>query len=73
MLYTLLEGIRFIGTAFLPVLPCRMPEVFRQLGIPVPSEKGCLKALCWGGLSYQPGEPQPVYPRIELPAEIVEK
>ncbi|MCM2279518.1 MAG: methionine--tRNA ligase [Oligoflexia bacterium] len=67
VLYTLLEGIRWTATALLPLLPFRMPEVFRQLGIEVPAEKGALSALKWGEKTYRPLEPSPIYPRIELP------
>jgi methionyl-tRNA synthetase len=69
-LYTLLEGIRWVATAFLPVLPFRMPEVFRQLGVATPPELGAIAALKWGQNPLQPGEPTPIYPRIELPAEL---
>jgi hypothetical protein len=44
-----------------------MPEVFRQLGIDAPAGKGALRDLKWGALSYRPGEPKPIYPRLELP------
>jgi len=67
VLYTLLEGIRWIATALMPVLPFGMPEVFRQLQQPQPPEKGALKALQWGVAKHQPGEPKPLYPRLELP------
>ncbi|MCM2324443.1 MAG: methionine--tRNA ligase, partial [Oligoflexia bacterium] len=67
VLYTLLEGIRWVATALLPVLPFRMPEVFRQLGLEAPAELGALSALKWGEKSYVPGAPSPIYPRLELP------
>jgi methionyl-tRNA synthetase len=66
VLYVLLEGIRWTATALLPVLPFGMPEVFRQLEQPVPSENGALSRLTWGAVKHQPGEPKPVYPRLEL-------
>ncbi len=69
VLYTLLEGIRWTATALLPVLPFGMPEVFRQLAVEVPAEKNALKNLVWGKQSYQPGEPKPTYPRLELPKD----
>ncbi len=69
VLYTLMEGIRWIATALMPVLPFGMPEVFRQLGIPTPKEQGCLRELVWGQVKHQPGEPKPLYPRLELPKE----
>jgi methionyl-tRNA synthetase len=67
VLYTLLEGIRWVATGLLPVLPSGMPKVFAQLAIPAPAEKGGLAALKWGGLEYKPGEPSPIYPRLEMP------
>jgi methionyl-tRNA synthetase len=66
VLWTLLEGIRWIATALMPVLPFRMPEVFRQLDQPAPAELGGLRDLTWGETRFQPGEPKPIYPRIEL-------
>ena len=68
VLYTLLEGIRWVATALLPVLPFQMPEVFRQLRLPEPALKNCLRELKWGGVVHKPGEPKPIYPRLELPA-----
>jgi methionyl-tRNA synthetase len=67
VLYTLLEGIRWIATSLIPILPFGMPEVFKQLGTDAPPAKGSIQSLTWGELSYQPGEPKPIYPRIELP------
>lgn len=68
-LYTLLEGIRWTATALLPLLPFGMPDVFRQLGVEAPAEKGALGTLKWGAQSYCPVEPKPLYPRLEMPAE----
>ncbi|MGK5083303.1 methionine--tRNA ligase [Bdellovibrionota bacterium FG-1] len=67
VLYTLLEGIRWIATGLMPVLPFGMPKVFEQLEIPQPPEKGALASLKWGQMQYRPGEPKPLYPRLELP------
>lgn len=69
VLYTLLEGIRWVATTLMPVLPFGMPEVFRQLGMETPSEFGALAKLKWGETAIQPGEPKPIYPRLEMPAE----
>lgn len=69
VLFTLLEGIRWLATVWMPVLPFGMPEVFRQLGLKVPAEKGALSGLRWGQLSLKPAEPKPVYPRLELAKE----
>jgi methionyl-tRNA synthetase len=68
VLYTLLEGIRWVATALLPVLPFGMPDVFRQLGVAAPAQKGAFVGLKWGEPSFQPVEPKPLYPRLEMPA-----
>lgn len=65
-LATILEGIRWIATAFLPLLPDKMPEVFKQLGVPAPELQSSLKNLEWGAYSFRPETPSPIYPRIEL-------
>ena len=67
VLYTLLEGIRWVATGLMPVLPFGMPKVFAQLECPVPAEKGGLARLKWGELAYNPGAPSPIYPRLEMP------
>ena len=69
VLFTLMEGIRWTATAFLPILPNGMLEVFRQLGVPAAEPMGGLAKLEWGNLGIRPGEPKPIYPRIELPKE----
>lgn len=66
VLYTLLEGTRWIATTMLPILPFKMPEVFRQLNVAPPAEKAALLNLRWGEISYCPLEPTPIYPRLEL-------
>ncbi len=69
VLYTLMEGIRWTATAFLPILPNGMLEVFRQLAVDAPGELGGIEKLAWGQVGICPGEPKPIYPRIELPKE----
>jgi len=69
VLYTLLEGIRWVATSLMPILPFGMPDVFRQLGLEQPSEKGALRDLAWGKNNYQPIEPKPIFPRLEIPVE----
>lgn len=69
VLFTLMEGIRWTATAFLPILPNGMLEVFRQLGVPAAEPMGGLVKIEWGTLGIKPGEPKPIYPRIELPKE----
>lgn len=73
-MFTLLEGIRWLATAWLPVLPFGMPEVFRQIGISAPFtqgvapgiEQGAIATLQWGNSKFLPIEPKPIYPRLEL-------
>ena len=67
VLATLLEGIRWTATALLPVLPFGMPKLFEQLGLESPGLQGALDRLAWGGIKIVPGEPKPLYPRLELP------
>jgi methionyl-tRNA synthetase len=70
VLYTLLEGIRWTATALLPVLPFKMPDVFRQLGVKAPEEQGAFRELSWGAAGqFKPVQPEPLYPRLELPPE----
>lgn len=69
VLYTLMEGIRWTAAAFLPILPNGMLEVFRQLGVEAPVGLGGTAKLEWGQVGICPGEPKPIYPRIELPKE----
>lgn len=68
-LYTLMEGVRWMATALKPLVPFRMPEAFRQLGVLEPSDFGGLAGLAWGETEFTPVEPSPIYPRIELPVD----
>ena len=70
VLYTLLEGIRWIATSLQPILPFGMPEVFRQLGVEPSADRGGIASLDWGKTAYRPVEPKPIYPRIELPNNV---
>jgi len=70
VLYTLLEGIRWIATSLQPILPFGMPEVFRQLGVEPSADRGGIASLEWGKTAYRPVEPKPIYPRIELPNNV---
>jgi methionyl-tRNA synthetase len=69
VLYTVMEGIRWVATALTPILPFGMPDVFRQLAIAAPRQVGGIAELSWGHASYRPGEPKPIYPRLELPKD----
>ncbi|MBI2711820.1 MAG: methionine--tRNA ligase [Bdellovibrio sp.] len=64
---TLLEGIRWLATCWMSVLPFGMPNVFQQIGAPAASEEGGIASLKWGSVALSPGEPKPIYPRLELP------
>jgi methionyl-tRNA synthetase len=66
VLYTVMEGIRWVATGLTPILPFGMPDVFRQLAIEAPHQQGGIAQLEWGQMSYRPGEPKPIYPRLEL-------
>ena len=66
VLFTLLEGIRWIATALLPVLPFKMPEVYSQLGLSAPTLLGAYEKLRWGQSEISTTEPKPIFPRIEL-------
>lgn len=68
VLYTLLEGIRWIATGLTPILPFNMPKVFQQLEVKAPLASGSLVALKWAEVpEYRPGAPSPIFARIELP------
>jgi len=67
VMFTLLEGIRWLACAWMPVLPFGMPDVFRQLGISAPEEKNAISGLQWGVVEFLPEAPKPIYPRLELP------
>lgn len=69
VLFTLLEGIRWLATAWLPILPFGMPEVFQQLNVAAPEAQGALKNLAWGKSPFLPNSPRPIYPRLEMPIE----
>ncbi len=69
VLFTLLEGIRWLATAWMSVLPFGMPEVFSQLGLTTPPEHNALRSLVWGQVEFLPEEPKPIYPRLELKKE----
>jgi len=70
VLFTLLEGIRWLATAWMSILPTGMPKAFQQLGLPTPQEQGAVKKLIWGELGIRPVEAQPIYPRLELPEHL---
>ena len=70
VLFTLLEGIRWLSTCWMSILPVGMPKAFHQLGLSTPAEQGALQNLSWGQVGIQPGEAQPIYPRLELPEHL---
>jgi methionyl-tRNA synthetase len=68
VLHTLLEGIAWVATGLSPVLPFGMPEVFRQIGLAENARFTFDGKAKWGTRGYRPGEPKPIYPRLENPA-----
>ena len=65
VLFTLLEGLRWISIALQPILPFTMPELHRQLGIAAVPPEGAFSNLKWGEPEYLPNEPKPLFPRLE--------
>ncbi len=65
VIYTVLEGVRFLAVHLRPFMPGSSEEICRQLGLDGPVED--LAGLRWGGL--KPGtrlpKPRPLFPRIK--------
>lgn len=72
VIYVLLEGIRFIAAGLSSILPTGAEEIYRQLGLTIPSEMGRVKNLRWGESKFKVETPHPIFPRIELPVENAE-
>ncbi len=69
VLFTLLEGVRWVSTALSSVIPFAVPRLFDQLGVQDPASplaSGSLRRLKWGEVSFRPSSPQPLYPKIEV-------
>jgi methionyl-tRNA synthetase len=65
VLMTLLLSARTAATMLLPVLPEQGAEILRQMNLPAASLEENSQSLLPAG--YRCGEPQPVFPRLELP------
>ncbi len=68
LLYDLCEGLRWLAMLLAPVMPERMGEMWRQLGIDTPIDADWLQALRYGGIApgTQTAAGEPLFPRIEL-------
>lgn len=70
LLWTLLEGLRWLILAWSAVLPFGMPQAFEQLGVQGQDWESFLRAgwpqMSWGAAVFRPLEPRPLYPRLEL-------
>lgn len=66
VLTTLILSARTAATMLLPVLPEAAAEILGQLNLPAAPLKESAPGLLPAG--YRCGEPQPVFPRLELPA-----
>ncbi len=75
VLYSCLEGLRFIALYLYPFMPEASEKMLKQLGIEEPISHGQYSTLKWGGL--KPGtalkKPKPLFPRIELKDKKEEK
>ncbi len=67
VIYSSLEGIRFIALYLYPFMPDASVRMLQALGIDEPVKQGIYRSLRWGGL--KPGiklsKPKPLFPRIE--------
>jgi methionyl-tRNA synthetase len=68
LLYDLCEGLRWLAMLLAPVMPERMNEMWRQLGLDKQIDADWIQALRYGGIA--PGTQtiagEPLFPRIEL-------
>jgi methionyl-tRNA synthetase len=66
VIYSTLEGLRFIALYIYPFMPSTAEKIYRGIGIKMPIEEGLLSRAEWGGL--KPGsrieKPEPLFPRI---------
>lgn len=68
VLYHLAEALRMVGILISPVIPAAAAKIARQLAIPPEFH---LADAVWGRLpdGHTVGQPEPIFPRIETPAE----
>ena len=67
VLYSCLEGLRFIALYLYPFMPETSEKMLKQLGIEDPIRPGQYTKLNWGGLKSgtKLKKPKPLFPRIE--------
>ncbi|RMG75107.1 MAG: methionine--tRNA ligase [Nitrospirae bacterium] len=67
VIYSALEGLRFIALYLYPFMPESAERILKGLGIDEPVKEGAYRNLSWGGL--KPGihlsKAKPLFPRIE--------
>ena len=70
LLYELCEGLRWLAMLLAPVMPERMRDMWRQLGVTDAIDADWTQALRYGGLApgTQTAAGEPLFPRIELAA-----
>ena len=66
VLFALLEGIRWLAYAWIPLMPESTSRVFDQLGISENRASGFLVHLKWGTEVFYPQTPSPIYSRLPL-------
>ncbi len=68
LLYDLCEGLRWLAMLLAPVMPERMNEMWRQLGVSERIDADWSQALRYGGIATgtQTAPGDPLFPRIEL-------
>jgi methionyl-tRNA synthetase len=74
-LYTAAETVRIVTALLYPVMPELTPKIWTQLGMTEPLESLRFDSLAWGGLKagQKIGEVTGVFPRIDKPAETIQK
>ena len=68
VLYTILEGLRWVAVLLLPVMPASAPKMLAQLGLPPAAWEGqTLPQLSWGQLAggTQLPKGESLFPRLE--------
>ena len=69
VLYTILEGLRWVAVLLLPVMPASAPKMLAQLGLPPAAwEAQTLPQLSWGQLAggTQLPKGESLFPRLEV-------
>jgi methionyl-tRNA synthetase len=71
------EACRILGHLMAPFTPAAAAELHAQLGVPIPYDDrgaggpGLDQLLAWGSVpaGWQTGDAQPLFPRVEMPAD----